>query len=144
MTDLTLTMVEPCRSCPHKKRVHGVTFGSSLRYFWVCGNQCERATMNGNHPLSPCRIDGGLCEIGEVDEYGNSLPDEAIEYGLAEGYRFCDVDEDAINEGGRCFDYCSWLETMRAYCEKNNFVIPNQITKGWIVDWNKIDQEVGE
>lgn len=80
-------ILEPCRSCPHR---------TMIGHYHVCGCQCGRATRNSGHPLSPCHCDGGECRIG-VDEMG------AL---------FCEEDEEAIAEGGRCYDYIGWLGAM--------------------------------
>ena len=81
-------ILEPCKSCPHR---------SNIGRYYVCGCQCGQATKNGNHPLSPCHCDNGYCRIS-FEEYGGSL--------------FCEEDEEAIAEGGRCYDYIAWLHAM--------------------------------
>lgn len=103
-------MHEVCRKCEKKKKVHGATNGTQHSWFYVCDCSCGHATLNGAHPLSPCRIDHDYCVLDHTS-------------GAPEGYSFyededlleCYTDEYAIMEGHRCSTYIAWLVTMRKF-----------------------------
>lgn len=104
-TDLSF-MLEPCRNCDKKKKVRYKMDSQYKKSFYVCDCSCGRATLNWNHPLSPCSIDEGYCEIDPNTDAPDGYPEEDLE---------CYSDEYAIMEGNHCSLYIAWLETMRKY-----------------------------
>lgn len=92
-----------CDVCKHRKDITN-KLGQT---FELCRNECGRYCTNSGHPLAPC----STCEAIYDDE-GAPLPE-----GYPEGNHFCEVDEDAIREGHRCSDYCTWLYFMHRYME---------------------------
>lgn len=85
----------PCAFCKSRKGKH--IRGS------VCDNHCGLWPINSGHPLAPCNG----CEP-EYDEEGNIAENEWDACLLA-----CEAEERALEEGGRCWAYISWLRGMK-------------------------------
>lgn len=93
----------PCKTCA-RRHTRTNWFGAK---FEVCDCSCGQFFANSGHPLSPCMKDDCIY----MDEDGFEIDPDTASY---EPYRECEIDEEAVREGGRCSTYITWLYLMGA------------------------------